>query len=311
MAAELSEMSLGESTFYHGDLSDIAKANNMGAFMSGRARICLATSAFGMGIDKADIRNVIHRDIPGTPEDLSQQVGRAGRDGAPSQCVLFFDPKSVSTQEFMIMVGAPHEDTIRHVYDTIARKCKIAPGGICSLSANDIAVASGLDRDYEASKQIPAIVRILAASRVIDRQEEKDTTGRVRFLEITSASRPFIQTRDEILRLGIEKPDGRIEFDLELVAKGLGMPDDVTLRNRLGQWKRSSWIDYEPPIRIRPMKITGSIEQVPWDQIRAERAKAEGKLAAVVKYAHLPDPQKQAFLESELGSVRGALTLSQ
>jgi ATP-dependent DNA helicase RecQ len=307
MVKTMRDMHPSEVTYYHGELGDAAKTNNMSAFMSGRARICLATSAFGMGIDKGDIRWVVHRDIPGTPEDLSQQIGRAGRDGKPSTCMLFFDRKSVSTQEFMIMVGAPHEDTVRHVFDTIKRKCDLA-GGIASLNTNDIAIASGLDRLYEESKQIPACVRILAASRVIDRQEEKDTTARVRFLEITSGSKPFVQTRDAIIHYGQELRDGRFEFDVEVVAKqGLGMPDETTLKNRLRQWKAAQWIEYEPPARIRPIKVIGHIEMVPWDTIREERAKAEGKLAAVIKYAHIEDSAKQTFLENELGSVR-ALT---
>ena len=140
---------------------------------------------------------------------------------------------------------------------------------------------------------------------MIDRHEEKDSTARVRFLELTSASRPFIATRDAILQYGTQLSDGRIEFDLETVAQGMRMADSDTLRSRLRQWKTAQWIDYEPPARVRPMKVIGDIEMVPWDQIRAERAKATEKLQAVVAYAtSVKDEDKQGFLERQMGSIR-------
>ncbi len=61
----------------------------------------IATNAFGMGIDKADIRYVLHYQVPGSLEQYVQEAGRAGRDGKPAQCVLLFDPADLDTQTYL------------------------------------------------------------------------------------------------------------------------------------------------------------------------------------------------------------------
>ena len=78
------------AVYYHGKLDHFEKGNNAKAWLDGKALIMCATSAFGMGIDKADVRFVIHNAIPRSLEDYFQKAGRAGRDGCPSSCILMF-----------------------------------------------------------------------------------------------------------------------------------------------------------------------------------------------------------------------------
>jgi len=121
---------------YHAGLTDEQRKKAQDRFMTGKADVVVATNAFGMGIDRADLRFVIHYDIPGSVEAYYQEAGRAGRDGEPSRCELLFNYADVRTQEFFIEGANPTRDVIASLYHALRRLCARAP---IEMSIDDIA----------------------------------------------------------------------------------------------------------------------------------------------------------------------------
>ncbi|KAI3328758.1 ATP-dependent DNA helicase recQ [Ustulina deusta] len=112
--------SLGHSAAcFHAGLSTERKTLTQEAFMAGSIRIVVATIAFGMGIDKADIRNIVHYDIPNTIEEYSQQVGRAGRDGKPSFCALYLCGDDFRLKERVVQRDLPSRQSLQKLLEDI------------------------------------------------------------------------------------------------------------------------------------------------------------------------------------------------
>jgi ATP-dependent DNA helicase RecQ len=108
---------------YHAGLAGAERSRVQAAFMQGACRVAVATNAFGMGIDKPDVRLVVHVQLPGTLEAYYQEAGRAGRDGAPSACVAFHTRSDRELSRSFVDRTHPPRRVLRRVHATLARAC--------------------------------------------------------------------------------------------------------------------------------------------------------------------------------------------
>ncbi len=104
---------------YHGGMPDKERNEIQRAFMIGEIPVIAATNAFGMGVDKSDVRFVFHFDIPDSIDSYYQEIGRAGRDGAPADAVLFYRPEDLRVPKFLKSGGKIDEQEALQVQQTI------------------------------------------------------------------------------------------------------------------------------------------------------------------------------------------------
>src|SRR5215212_3574368 len=135
---------------YHAGMSDALRVRAQDDFMSGRTQMIVATNAFGMGIDKPDIRFVVHYQMPGSIEAYYQEIGRAGRDHLPSTCVLLFNYADKRTQDYFIEGSFPPPETVARVYQALVatnqKRIELSVSEIATRAAirNEMAVQSAL-----------------------------------------------------------------------------------------------------------------------------------------------------------------------
>ncbi len=127
IADRLQKNSFGAEA-YHAGLPDGLRQAVQERFMNGGTQIVVATTAFGMGIDKADVRFVIHHDMPGTIEQYYQEAGRAGRDGKESVCTILYQSKDKSLPEFFIRQAYPDKSIVQRVYSQLFQFAGVAVG---------------------------------------------------------------------------------------------------------------------------------------------------------------------------------------
>ena len=168
------------ATFYHAGLDSVVKDERQKAWQDDQVRVMVATNAFGMGLDKPDVRLVIHIDCPDSIEAYFQEAGRAGRDGLKAYAVLLYNNGDQRKLEKRIADTFPEKDFIRNVYEHLAYFYQIGVG-----SGYGHTFEFNIDKFCHAFHHFPiqvdAALKILTRAGYIEYTEEQDNQARVMF----------------------------------------------------------------------------------------------------------------------------------
>lgn len=298
-------------TAYHAGLDDKSRSRAQDEFMAGDVQAIVATNAFGMGIDKPDIRFVVHHHLPGSIEAYYQEIGRAGRDGLPSTCTMLFNFADTRFQQFFIDGSFPSPDLIEDVYRTIAS----LGHGRHDMSARELASRANIKNEMA----VGASLAILERAGHIERSSASEPFASIEFGDAFNQRAVADAERDgshaqRVLAALVGRTPPRPGAIRQVGLAAIGQDAELTttqVRRALEQLDSRGVIKYQPTFQERGFVL---LDDKPAKALRFDRAelarRAAGeqrKLRRVVDFAYHRGCLR-AYILRYFGDRKAALT---
>ena len=299
------------ATYYHAGLSGMEKDERQQRWTAGAIRIMVATNAFGMGIDKPDVRLVLHLDLPDSPEAYFQEAGRAGRDGLTAYAVLLYSPSDRTRLTRRIADTFPDRDFIRTVYEHLCYYYQMAMGdGLQVMRPFDLAEFCRNFRHFPVP--VESALCLLSRAGYIDYTEEQEYASRLMFLvrrdelyHIPDADPQLEQVVHWVLRSYGGLFSDYIYIDETRLARSSGLTRDQVYQSLLALSRRR--ILHYIPYR-RTAFVTFTCRRVESDRIvlppyvyEERRAGFEQRIRAMADYAASDDRCRSRMLLEYFG----------
>jgi len=249
---------------YHGGMDALSREQVQNDFMSGRVPIIVATNAFGMGIDKRNIRFVIHDQMPGTIEAYYQEAGRAGRDGAISLCLILYHPRDRYLREFFIKGDNPDPKLILEVYEILKNLPATTDAGSILMTYAEL--KNNLSSDVP-EMAIGTAVKILESGGYIRRSRERLGNAQLRLntgasealKSFSSKAKKQLALWENLVKTYGAELEAGWEINLEDLANMLGAKKS-SVQRLIKKLTESGVLDYTPPFKGTEIFILKRVE---------------------------------------------------
>jgi ATP-dependent DNA helicase RecQ len=280
--------------FFHAGLSYEEKISRQNAWKNDECRVIVSTNAFGMGIDKPDVRSVIHVDLPNSIEEYYQEAGRAGRDGKRSYATILYNKADSIKLKKRISDTFPDRNFILRVYEALGNYYQIAVGS-GFLSVYDFDLQDFCQRFRFPILQAHHALKILELSGYIEYTEEVDARSRVRFLVLRDElyGLNLDKQLDELVHALLRNYTGLFSDDVYIDETLLASQTGVTRQDiyeMLSQLARMRFIRYVPQKKTPFVIFSQSREEkrfvrIPRSVYEERKHRFENRIESMIKYA--------------------------